>query len=150
MILEHVGITVKDLGRSVAFYTDVLGFRLLRRTSTNAYLHLDEELVELMQAADDSDRELGPGATTIERMLGTIGPNHLGFRVDDLDAALEEIERRGGTVVTPPFDFTPHIQVAADAESDKLTRAARPMRGSSWRIAVVEDPDGTMLELLER
>ncbi|MGH3042448.1 MAG: VOC family protein [Gaiellaceae bacterium] len=149
MILEHVGITVSDLDRSVAFYGDVLGFHLLRRTRSNAYLHLDEQLVELIQAAPDAPRAMQDVGTT-ERMLRTIGPNHVGFRVDDLDAALAEIERRGGTVTTRPFDYTPEIEFFAEAKSDKLKRAARPIGERFWRVAVVEDPDGTMLELLER
>jgi hypothetical protein len=37
-----------------------------------------------------------------------------------------------------------------DHDADKLFRAARPRRGASWRVAVFADPDGTMLELLER
>ena len=38
MILEHVGLAVSDLERSVKFYTEVLGFNLLRKATTNAYL----------------------------------------------------------------------------------------------------------------
>lgn len=148
MILEHVGMTVRDLDRSVSFYTDVLGFTLLRRTATNAYLSLGEELVELMQALPSAEAA-AEGSATMRRMLTTIGPNHLGFRVDDLDAALGAIARRGGAVVTPPFTYSPDIQFVAETESDKLRRAAKPL-AAPWRIAVVEDPDGTMIELLER
>jgi catechol 2,3-dioxygenase-like lactoylglutathione lyase family enzyme len=150
MILEHVGITVRDLERSITYYGDVLGFRLLRQTTTNAYLYLGEELLELIQAAPGAKGEPTRDAGTMERMLATIGPNHVGFRVDDLDAALAEIERRGGTIVTRPFDFSPEIETVTETESEKLKRAARPIGKSSWRVAVVEDPDGTMLELLER
>jgi lactoylglutathione lyase len=149
VILEHVGVTVTDLDRSIAFYTEVLGLRLLRRTATNAYLHLDEELLELMQATDGAQANV-MSRDTMQRMLTTVGPNHIGFRVDDLDVALEAIERRGGTVVTRPFDYTPAVEFVAETKSEKLRRASRPLHGSSWRIAVVADPDGTMLELLER
>lgn len=151
MILEHLGLAVTDLDRSIAFYTSVFGFSLLRRTTVNAYLHLGDDLLELMAA--DAPREQPRPRTPEEwraEMTRCLGPNHVGFRVDDLDAAIAELERRGGTLVVPPFEFTPVIERLAEPGSEKLRRAARPLRGGSWRVAVFADPDGTMLELLER
>jgi catechol 2,3-dioxygenase-like lactoylglutathione lyase family enzyme len=151
MILEHVGLAVTDLDRSIDFYIAVFGFSMLRRTTINAYLHLGDELLELIRA--DAPREPPRPRTPDEwraEMAKHLGLNHVGFRVDDLAAAIEELERRGGTLVVPPFEFTPVIEHVAEPGSEKLYRAARPREGSSWRVAVFADPDGTMLELLER
>lgn len=151
MIVEHVGIAVTDLDRSIEFYTGVFGFAVLRKTTMNAYLHMGDELLELMQASvSDSPPRPRTQEAWRDELFSHVGLNHVGFRVEDLGEAIAEIERRGGTLVVPPFEFKPSIERVADVESDKLLRASRPLRGDSWRIAVFTDPDGTMLELLER
>lgn len=150
MILEHVGLTVDDLGRSIDFYTRVLGFRVLRKTPMNAYLYMGEDLLELMQRTPPRQGLANGDAPWMERLLGSVGLNHIGFRVEDLDAAIEELKSGGGTIVIPPFEFAPDVEFVAETDSEKLRRAAQPIGRASWRIAVIEDSDGTLLELLER
>jgi catechol 2,3-dioxygenase-like lactoylglutathione lyase family enzyme len=150
MIAEHVGLTVSDLDRSIGFYTGVFGYRLLRRTTINAYLHLGEDLLELMQGSEPAPPEPSSPEEWQARLFGAPGLNHVGFRVDDLDAAIRELEARGGRLVVPPVEFEPQITEVAATESDKLRRAAAPIGRTAWRIAMFADPDGTLLELLER
>ncbi len=151
MIVEHVGLTVGDLDRSIAFYTAAFGYSVLRKTPVNAYLHLEDELLELMVAGTPASDD-GPDTTEAWRaqMPGSPGLNHIGFRVDDLDAAIERIEAGGGRLVIPPYEFTPQIESVAEPASDKLRRAARPLGRRAWRLAVFADPDGALLELVER
>jgi len=52
--------------------------------------------------------------------------------------------------VVLPADYTPTIEHVAEVSHEKLRRAARPIGKPSWRIADVSDPDGVMLEILER
>ncbi len=151
MILEHVGITVSDLQRSITFYTEVLGFRLLRKTTTNAYLHLEDQLLELTQCrgpvqvnAPESPEECD------EQLYHGVGITHLGFRVENMDEAVEKIEQLGGRLITPPYEFEPQIEYAVEAGHEKLRRAATPIGRKTWRIAMFSDPDGIILELLER
>ena len=151
MVLEHVAIAVSQLGRSVDFYTDVLGFRLLRRTSTNAFVYLDENLIELIQG--NLQAEPGPTAADEWRRqrVSAFGLNHIGFRVEHMAPALLELERSGlASVVIPPYEFTPDLGFVEGGQSHQLDVAARPEPGKVWKLAVVADPDGTLLELVER
>lgn len=119
-------IRVGDLERSLAFYTEVLGMRLLRRHEypegrfTLAFVGYGDEsehaVVELTWNWDTTAYELGDGF------------GHIAIAVDDAAAACERIRARGGRVV----------------------REAGPMKHGSTVIAFVEDPDGYRIELIER
>jgi catechol 2,3-dioxygenase-like lactoylglutathione lyase family enzyme len=151
VIVEHVAIAVSDLERSVEFYGDVFGFRVLRMTPTNAFLYLDGNLLELIEGDLQSDP--GPSATEEwqNQRVSRFGLSHIGFRVDRIDTALDEVQRRGGSsVVVPPYEFEPEIGFVEHTEDERLAPASRPRPGSRWKLAVVADPDGTLLELIER
>lgn len=151
MILEHVAVAVSQLDRSIDFYSDVLGFRLLRRTATNAFLYLDDNLIELIQG----DLGVGPGRTAADewqhQRVAAFGLNHLGFRVEHMSSALAELERRGApSVVVPPYTFRPELDFVERVQHERLAVAATPRAGATWKLAVVADPDGTLLEIVER
>ncbi len=151
MILEHVGLTVSDLESSLRFYTEVLGFSLLRKTTTNAYLYLSDQLLELTQCR--APAEASPPVSEEEceeRLYRDVGITHLGFRVEDMDQAVARIEDLGGQLITPPYEFEPQIEYVGQPVEDKLRRAAKPAGTRCWRIATFADPDGIILELLER
>ena len=126
MRILHTMLRVGDLDRSLAFYTEVLGMRLLRRNDypegkfTLAFVGYQEE-------KDGAVIELTHnwGVDTYE--IGT-AYGHIALAVDDASAACAEIKARGG----------------------KVTREAGPMKGGSSVIAFVEDPDGYKIELVER
>ena len=126
MRLLHTMLRVGDLDKSLAFYTEVLGMRLLRRNDypegkfTLAFVGYQEE-------KDGAVIELTHnwGVDTYE--IGT-AYGHIALAVDDASAACAEIKARGG----------------------KVTREAGPMKGGSSVIAFVEDPDGYKIELVER
>jgi catechol 2,3-dioxygenase-like lactoylglutathione lyase family enzyme len=83
-------------------------------------------------------------------MYCKVGVTHLGFCVDDLDEAVEAMKRLGCELITPPFGFEPHIEYAAEPSQEKLRRATRPVGKTYWKLAMLSDPDGIILELLER
>ncbi|GEJ58106.1 lactoylglutathione lyase [Anaeromyxobacter diazotrophicus] len=126
MRILHTMIRVGDLERSLAFYTQVLGMKLLRRQDypegkfTLAFVGFGPE-------SEQAALELTHNWDTPRYDLGT-GFGHVALEVPDAYAACAEIERRGGKVV----------------------RAAGPMKHGRTVIAFVEDPDGYKIELIQR
>jgi lactoylglutathione lyase len=119
-------LRVGDLDRSLRFYTEVLGMKLLRRTDfpegkfTLAFVGYQGE-------ADGAVLELTFNWGVDQYDIGT-GYGHVALEVDDAYAACAEIKRRGGTV----------------------TREAGPMKHGSTVIAFVQDPDGYKIELIQK
>ncbi len=126
MRLLHTMIRTGNLERSLAFYTQVLGMRLLRQKDypegrfTLAFVGYGEE-------AEHSVIELTYNWGVEQYDLGNAF-GHIAIEVDDVYAACDEIKRRGGTV----------------------TREAGPMKGGTTVIAFVRDPDGYAIELIGR
>ena len=126
MRILHTMIRVGDLQRSIDFYTQVLGMRLLRKADypggrfTNAFVGYDEEsetaVLELTHNWDTRSYELGTGY------------GHVAIEVADAREACEEVRKRGG----------------------RVTREAGPMKHGATVIAFVEDPDGYKIEFIQR
>ncbi len=89
---EHIGIMVKDLDRSIAFYQDVLGLKLVERRRSNTL-----ELAFLQ--VGDTEIELIAGGQGYVEQDGVV--NHLAFTVTDLDAALAHLKAHGVELITP-------------------------------------------------
>ncbi|MGH8656434.1 MAG: lactoylglutathione lyase [Gammaproteobacteria bacterium] len=125
MRLLHTMLRVGDLERSIRFYTEAMGMKLLRRHDypdgkfTLAYFGYGPEaetaVLELTYNWGVEKYEMG----------GAYG--HVAIGVPDVYKACEDIQARGGTIVRP----------------------AGPMKGSTSVIAFVEDPDGYKIELLK-
>ncbi len=126
MRILHAMIRVGDLERSIAFYTQVLGMKLLRRRDypegrfTNAFVgygpESEQAAIELTHNWDTGSYDLGNGF------------GHVAIEVEDAAAACAEIKRRGGVV----------------------TREAGPMKHGTTVIAFAQDPDGYKIELIQR
>ena len=126
MRLLHTMIRVGDLDRSIAFSTDVLGMKVLRRRDypdgkfTLAFVGYGPEtehaVIELTHNWETKSYQLGNGF------------GHVALEVDDAYAACAEIKKKGGTV----------------------TREAGPMKHGTTVIAFVQDPDGYKIELIQK
>ncbi|MDI1448453.1 lactoylglutathione lyase [Polyangium sp. 6x1] len=126
MRILHTMLRVGDLDRSLAFYTDVLGMKLIRRRDypegrfTLAFIGYGDEsetaVLELTHNWDTKSYEIGTGY------------GHIAIAVEDAYKACEEAKKRGG----------------------KVTREAGPMKHGTTVIAFVEDPDGYKIEFIQR
>jgi len=126
MRLLHTMIRVGDLQRSIDFYTQVLGMRLLRKTDypggrfTNAFVGYDDEsraaVLELTHNWDTPAYDMGTGF------------GHVAVEVEDAYKACDEVKKRGGRVAREPG----------------------PMKHGTTVIAFVEDPDGYKIEFVQR
>jgi len=126
MKILHTMLRVGDLDRSLKFYTEVLGMRLLRRADfpagkfTLAFVGFQDEsegpVIELTHNWETGHYDIGTGY------------GHIALAVPDAYAACDAIRQRGGNVV----------------------REAGPMKGGTTVIAFVEDPDGYKIELIEK
>ncbi|WP_396613405.1 VOC family protein (plasmid) [Haloferax sp. S1W] len=135
VIAHHVGITVRDLDRTVEFYRDVLGLSVIDTFSvsgeafstavdvpnaTGRFAHLDGGDVRVELVEYDPEGEATP-----EAELNRPGATHLGLSVDDVDATVEQ--------------FPSHVETASDPQTTE----------SGTRIVFVRDPEGNLVELLD-
>lgn len=124
MRLLHTMLRVTDLQKSISFYTEILGMKMLRRKDfsegkfTLAFLGYGDE-------ADNTVLELTHNWNTDSYEMGN-AYGHIAIEVEDVYAACEQIKAKGGQVV----------------------REAGPMNHGSTILAFVRDPDGYMIELL--
>ena len=126
MRILHTMLRVGNLEKSIEFYTEVLGMKMLRRRDypdgkfTLAFVgYQDEE--------DGSVLELTHNWGVERYDLGG-GYGHIAIEVDDAYRSCEEVKRRGG----------------------KVTREAGPMKHGVTVIAFVEDPDGYKIEFIQK
>lgn len=124
MRLLHTMLRVTNLEKSIGFYSDVLGMKLLRRNEypdgrfTLAFLGYGDEgsntVLELTHNWDVTEYDMGDAY------------GHIAIGVEDVYAACDRIRSAGG----------------------KIIREAGPMKHGSTVLAFVEDPDGYKVELL--
>ena len=126
MRLLHTMIRVGDLDRSIKFYTELLGMKVLRRQDypegrfTLAFVGYTDEsdgaVIELTHNWDTPSYDQGNAF------------GHLAIEVDDAYRACEQIKAQGGNVV----------------------REAGPMKHGTAVIAFVTDPDGYKIEFIQK
>ncbi|MDG6295880.1 lactoylglutathione lyase [Glaesserella parasuis] len=124
MRILHTMLRVGNLERSIKFYTEVLGMRLLRTSENEQYKYT----LAFLGYADESESavlELTYNWEIESYELGT-AYGHIAIGVDDIYATVEAVRQASG----------------------KVTREAGPVLGGRTVIAFVEDPDGYKIEFI--
>src|SRR3990167_5514006 len=126
MRLLHTMLRVGNLQRSINFYTNILGMKLIR-TSENPEYKYSLAFVGYGTNPEHAEIELtyNWGVETYE--IGT-AYGHIALGVPDAYTACEQIRAKGGNI----------------------TREPGPVKGGSTVIAFVTDPDGYKIELIQR
>jgi lactoylglutathione lyase len=125
MRILHTMIRVGNLERSIRFYTEMLGMKLLRQSDfpagkfTLAFLGFDN-------TPEHAEIELTYNYGVESYELGTAF-GHIAIGVNDIYKTCEQIRASGGTIVRDPG----------------------PMKHGTTVIAFVQDPDGYKIELIQ-
>jgi catechol 2,3-dioxygenase-like lactoylglutathione lyase family enzyme len=128
---DHAGVRVPDIHEGIRWYTEKLDWRVVHR-----WPYGDLQLAYVAPPVDSTFKlELLAGPGALERApyrdlgdsLRFAGWHHICLMVDDVDATIDELRRRGVTIVTEPFDL-PVI---------------------SRRLAFFADPWGNLFELAQ-
>lgn len=124
---EHVGMTSGDMDRSIAFYCDLLGLTLRLRKANDggevAFLDAGGGMLEIIAP------KAGAGRFR-DVPMSEAGMRHLTLAYDSVDAMFEMLEAKGVEIVERP----------RDAHNREMIK----------RVAFVRDPDGVIVELIER
>ncbi len=126
MRLLHTMLRVGNLQRSINFYTQILGMKLIR-TSENAQYKYTLAFVGYGTNPDHAEIELTYNWGVESYDIGT-AYGHIALGVPDAYAACAQIRASGGNI----------------------TREPGPVKGGSTVIAFVTDPDGYKIELIQR
>ena len=126
MRILHTMLRVGDLDRSVKFYTEVLGMKLLRTTDR------PEQKYKLAFVGYEGEDKTAVLELTynygVDRYDLGSGFGHVAIEMPDVKKACDAVRAKGGTV----------------------TREAGPVKGGTTVIAFAQDPDGYKIEFIER
>lgn len=126
MRLLHTMLRVGDLQKSINFYTELLEMKLLRQSENQEYKYT----LAFLGYGDETETtvlELTYNWDTSEYDLGN-SYGHIAIETDDIYATCDKIKAMGGNI----------------------TREPGPVKGGKTVIAFVKDPDGYMIELINK
>jgi len=138
--IHHVAIIVKDLEKSIKFYRDTLGLRLLytsfskgEELSRGVGLKDADLKIAMFKAGDtlvEVTQYVNPKGRPSDRLPCDIGEMHLAFKVKNIRKVYQELKNKGVKFNAPP----------------NIVKEG-PMKGWIWTY--FKDPDGAQLELVE-
>ncbi|ACQ93057.1 lactoylglutathione lyase [Tolumonas auensis DSM 9187] len=126
MRILHTMLRVGNLERSIKFYTEVLGMKLLRQSDNEEYKY-SLAFVGYGEETDEAVIELTYNWGVESYELGT-AYGHIALEAEDIYATCDALRAAGA----------------------KITREPGPVKGGTTVIAFVEDPDGYKIELINK
>jgi lactoylglutathione lyase len=129
MMFVHTSIRTSDMDRSIDFYTRLLGLKLAGRHE------IPQNNAEIAFLQDPDEKGAKLELTFYRKQKKFIQPNyedrlfdHIAFEIKDMKQTISTMRKNKVTVTDEPFKLGP----------------TGPL------IAFIEDPDGTLIELIER
>ena len=125
----HTSIRASDMRRSIDFYTKLLGLKLLSRREirqTNAeiaFLQDSEAKGAKLELTFYREQKKFAQAEYEDRLF-----DHIAFKVKDMKKTIEAMRKAGVTITDEPYSLSPTGNL----------------------LAFVEDPDGTLIELIQK
>jgi lactoylglutathione lyase len=129
LMFVHASIRTSNMDRSIEFYTKLLGLKVILRMEikqTNAilaFLKDPEAEGATLELTSYLDQKKFIQADYEDRLF-----DHLAFEVEDMNKTIENMRNNGVTITDEPYRLSP--------------------KGSL--LAFVEDPDGTLIELIQK
>ena len=127
-MFTHTSVRTSNMEKSIDFYTRFLGLKLLNRheivqnNAEIAFLQDPEEKGARLELTLYKDQKKFVQAEYEDRVF-----DHLAFEIKDMKKTISAMQKEGVTITDEPFKLSPHSSL----------------------IAFVEDPDGTLIELIE-
>lgn len=119
---DHIHLRSRDAVAAARFYCEVLGAREVRRDGAPEVSRVTLDLGGLAVFIEQAPADTGPAAVP-----PNLGIEHIGLAVEDIDAAMADLRRRGVAIVSGVTDVRPGL-----------------------RILFLDGPDGVRIELLQR
>jgi len=121
---DHIHLRARDPEVTMAFYVKMFDAKRVAFVQSNGLPREDLDLNGLTIFIAENT----PGVELPDAPAGNYyGLDHIGLRVDDVDAAVAELKRRGAAIIKGPVTIRPDV-----------------------RIAFVQGPDNVRIELLQR
>jgi catechol 2,3-dioxygenase-like lactoylglutathione lyase family enzyme len=121
---DHIHLRTRNPQATIQYYQDMFDAERVESVQSDGKPRVDLNLngltIFIAEVPADADLPNAPSKPYI-------GLDHLGLRVDDIDAATAELKRRGATFIVEPRTIRPGV-----------------------RIAFIQGPDDVRIELLER
>ncbi len=128
-MLVHTSIRTRDIDRSIDFYTRLLGLKLLRRREISqnnaeiAFLQDPDGKGSRLELTYYRDQKNFIQAEYEDRLF-----DHLAFQIKNMEETISMMRREKVTITDEPYRLSP----------------------TGGLIAFIEDPDGILIELIER
>ena len=139
-LVDHVAVNVTDMEKSLKFYHEVLGLKIIFQTERSgsdldralnapgaklrySYLQADNTCIGLIQYVN-------PAGKSYDRKTCDTGIMHLAFRVPDIEKAYAQLKEKGVRFNSSPVKIE-----------------SGPQKGSVF--AFFTDPDGITLEIFQ-
>jgi len=123
----YTGIRVKNMDKSIRFYTEVMGMEVAEKREKTASTR--GEVVTLRSPNSDQLLELdyyGKESDFYAPYLNGEELDHLAFDVENLESCISELRRKRIKIIVEPYKI------------------------GGWKEAFIEDPNGIWIELLQR